>query len=180
MHSTVKWGDSRADGFRFLAHRKATDGHLYEAWLSPESWAKHLLYRQRYMSAYQQTRVYDKEYNHQKYIRVRAHVLEQQKAIRRTPAGKAKKAIRDKLYRKNHRPEHNAHNSARRQITAAIYGANMKIIKQFYKWRSRVSQCTGILFHVDHVIPLSKGGIHHQDNLQVIPAIINLRKHASI
>jgi len=34
----------------------------------------------------------------------------------------------------------------------------------------------GEQFHVDHIVPLSKGGLHCVDNLQVIPAIDNLRK----
>lgn len=31
-------------------------------------------------------------------------------------------------------------------------------------------------FHVDHEIPLSKGGLHHEDNLQILWWIDNLRK----
>jgi hypothetical protein len=31
-------------------------------------------------------------------------------------------------------------------------------------------------YHVDHVMPLSKGGEHHPNNLQYLPAIINLKK----
>lgn len=29
---------------------------------------------------------------------------------------------------------------------------------------------------VDHIIPLSKGGLHHLDNLQILKAVDNLRK----
>lgn len=32
-------------------------------------------------------------------------------------------------------------------------------------------------YHVDHIIPLSKGGLHYPDNLQYLPAVINMRKH---
>jgi len=38
----------------------------------------------------------------------------------------------------------------------------------------------GEMFHVDHIIPLSRGGLHIADNLQVIPAIDNLRKGANL
>ena len=35
-------------------------------------------------------------------------------------------------------------------------------------------------YHVDHIIPLSKGGLHHPDNLRVITATENLRKHTKL
>ena len=31
-------------------------------------------------------------------------------------------------------------------------------------------------YHVDHILPLNKGGQHHPDNLQYLPAIINVTK----
>ena len=34
----------------------------------------------------------------------------------------------------------------------------------------------GEAFHVDHMIPLSRGGLHAWSNVQVIPARLNLRK----
>lgn len=45
------------------------------------------------------------------------------------------------------------------------------ILRDFYRAMS-----LGEEFHVDHIIPLSKGGLHIASNLQVIPAIDNLRK----
>ena len=35
---------------------------------------------------------------------------------------------------------------------------------------------SGLKYHVDHVKPLSKGGSHHPDNLQILPAHINIFK----
>jgi len=37
----------------------------------------------------------------------------------------------------------------------------------------------GHKMHVDHVIPLARGGLHHEDNLQILPAGINMRKGVS-
>jgi 5-methylcytosine-specific restriction endonuclease McrA len=34
----------------------------------------------------------------------------------------------------------------------------------------------GDSFHVDHIKPLAKGGLHTLENLMVVPAICNLRK----
>lgn len=44
-------------------------------------------------------------------------------------------------------------------------------LRDFYREMS-----LGEEFHVDHIIPISRGGAHQADNLQVIPAIDNLRK----
>jgi 5-methylcytosine-specific restriction endonuclease McrA len=46
-------------------------------------------------------------------------------------------------------------------------------LRDFYQ-----SMSLGEKFHVDHIVPLSKGGCHTHTNLQVIPAIDNLRKGA--
>lgn len=47
--------------------------------------------------------------------------------------------------------------------------ANMDDIKEFYK------NCPSG-YEVDHIIPISKGGLHHQDNLQYLPFLDNRRK----
>lgn len=36
----------------------------------------------------------------------------------------------------------------------------------------------GKKIHVDHIVPLSKGGLHHIDNLQLLPIGLNMRKGA--
>lgn len=36
----------------------------------------------------------------------------------------------------------------------------------------------GVKHHVDHIIPISKGGNHSASNLRIVPAIVNLRKGA--
>ncbi len=49
-------------------------------------------------------------------------------------------------------------------------------IVKFYKEAERLTEETGIIHHVDHIIPLSKGGLHHQSNLQVLTKEENLKK----
>ena len=46
----------------------------------------------------------------------------------------------------------------------------------FYSESRRLTVETGITHHVDHIIPLSKGGLHCQTNLQVLTAKENLEK----
>ena len=50
-------------------------------------------------------------------------------------------------------------------------------IKQIYEKRDLMNKEAGeILFHVDHIIPVSKGGKHHPSNLRIITAFENLSK----
>jgi hypothetical protein len=54
-----------------------------------------------------------------------------------------------------------------------------KAVSEVYDRCARVSRCTGITFHVDHVLPLrarTVSGLHVQWNLQVIPAYQNYLK----
>lgn len=77
-----------------------------------------------------------------------------------------------------------AYNSARRakkiECLAHLTEGDRKTVVAFYKASRRVSKCLGIAFHIDHIIPLAKGGHHHPSNLQILPARINLRKHAKL
>jgi 5-methylcytosine-specific restriction endonuclease McrA len=53
-----------------------------------------------------------------------------------------------------------------------------KIMRCFYKQADRLEKRFGLQFHVDHIIPLSKGGLHIPTNLQVLPAKLNLKKNS--
>jgi len=43
----------------------------------------------------------------------------------------------------------------------------------------RMTAETGIEHHVDHIIPIKHGGFHHHQNLQVLPANVNLAKSST-
>ena len=52
-------------------------------------------------------------------------------------------------------------------------------VSDIYKKRDLLNlEAGGIMFHVDHIIPVSKGGKHHPDNLQILTAFDNLSKGA--
>lgn len=48
--------------------------------------------------------------------------------------------------------------------------ADLDDIQAIYTRCQELSEETGIPHHVDHIHPISKGGLHHQDNLQILTA----------
>ena len=57
-----------------------------------------------------------------------------------------------------------------RKRNAIPNDADLELIKKIYE-----SAPAG--YQIDHIIPLSKGGLHHQDNLQYLPAKDNQSKN---
>lgn len=58
-----------------------------------------------------------------------------------------------------------------------LAGENSTEIRQLYILRDFYQAMSlGERFHVDHIVPLSRGGLHAYKNMRVIPAIDNLRK----
>ena len=53
-------------------------------------------------------------------------------------------------------------------------------VYEIYKTRYCLTESTGVMHQVDHIVPISKGGLHHPDNLQVLTALENQRKGAKI
>lgn len=75
----------------------------------------------------------------------------------------------------------NAHNMKRivQQKHAMPSWVDTKVIERVYAEAQRVSRDTGVLHHVDHIVPLTSKvvcGLHVPWNLQVIPALANLQK----
>jgi 5-methylcytosine-specific restriction endonuclease McrA len=78
----------------------------------------------------------------------------------RTPAVVNSKTYRYRTRKKNQMPAN----------------ADTKLILKFYEESERLTKETGVKYSVDHIIPISKGGLHHQDNLQVITLSENSKK----
>lgn len=49
-------------------------------------------------------------------------------------------------------------------------------IEDMYKLAQVKTKDTGFQWHVDHIVPLTKGGLHKPTNLQVVPAKWNIKK----
>lgn len=59
--------------------------------------------------------------------------------------------------------------------------ANIEKIQEIYKNCKKFSEETGIIYHVDHIIPLNGklvSGLHVENNLRIITAEENLKKQA--
>ena len=72
-----------------------------------------------------------------------------------------------KKYRENNRAYFTEAEARRRDKCRPV--GNRDIIRQFYKAAKRLSLCTKIDWNVDHIVPISLGGKHSHDNLQVVP-----------
>jgi hypothetical protein len=74
-----------------------------------------------------------------------------------------------------------ARRTARKKgATPVLSNIERTCLRVFYDTARFLKEITGETFHVDHVIPLSKGGLHHPRNLQVLRGVDNLRKGARV
>ncbi len=69
------------------------------------------------------------------------------------------------------------------ELSAIPPWADMLAIQAFYEEARRLTDETGVPYHVDHIVPLQgKGicGLHVETNLRVIPGPENVRKRAKV
>jgi len=83
-------------------------------------------------------------------------------------------------YAKKNRSKLNAKEATRRarklDQTPDLTKEEKKQIEDLYWLAKDLKAVTGEEYHVDHIHPISKGGLHHPDNLQILPADLNLKK----
>ena len=82
-------------------------------------------------------------------------------------------------YYANNKNDFFARNAERRakKVNQTPTGADLKIIQLYYVVCSETNEILGdTFFHVDHIQPLSQGGLHHEDNLQILEATLNFQK----
>jgi 5-methylcytosine-specific restriction endonuclease McrA len=53
---------------------------------------------------------------------------------------------------------------------------DFQVINEVYKQAEMMTKNSGIPYEVDHITPICKGGLHHQDNLQIITKEANRKK----
>lgn len=96
------------------------------------------------------------------------------------PGYQAARRARDR--RREKKPHRKAKDARRRAIKkqafVSLTTADQHRIVALYAEAARRTAETGIAHHVDHDVPLALGGLHHPDNMLVVPASINLAKGA--
>jgi|AntAceMinimDraft_18_1070375.scaffolds.fasta_scaffold105335_2 5-methylcytosine-specific restriction endonuclease McrA len=94
-----------------------------------------------------------------------------------------------RAYRKDHSSEYAAHSAARHALIAGATIGNLVEIKEIYRKahddeKVRCYLCEKLIpkrhRHVDHIIPLSKGGQHRPSNLAIACDKCNLMKSAKM
>lgn len=122
------------------------------------------------------------EYKKQYYKDHRAKILARSKARVVDPASESE---RQRLWRLEHKEKHCAKNAKYRasrikRTPGWLTDDDQWMIAEIYEFAALRSKVTGIKWHVDHIVPLngkSVSGLHVPGNLQVIPAVLNFRKH---
>lgn len=109
----------------------------------------------------------------------RAAFNQKRKTERQTnPEVLARDKERQAEWRKNNRAKKTAADRRRDAHKLAAVHPDSDIRKEcdFYTVARRLTRSTGKKHVVDHIIPLSVGGFHHHENLQVIPDSLNAQK----
>ena len=173
MTDRFKKGDTRSDGYRFKQYKKNPNGSWSEEWLSPDSFEKSKNWHKR-----PNAKESKKKWSAKNIEKIRKYAREYQARNRELSRERAR------AYAKKN-PAKRQDTEARRRARindsySSLCKKDKQIIFYFYECASRVSRCLGILHHVDHIFPLSRGGPHIPSNLQILPASINIKKKDKI
>lgn len=94
---------------------------------------------------------------------------------------KESRSAYSKEYSKSNRDKLNALCAQRRasKLQRTVSWSNPEAIKAIYAKAAQMTIDTGVIHHVDHIVPLqgrTVSGFHHEDNLQVLTASENCSK----
>ena len=92
-----------------------------------------------------------------------------------TPLSDARKAARVKWAR-NNQAYFTASRAYRRTLEKALNPFEFWVLQEAVSLARLRETVVGGRWHVDHIVPVSKGGDSRPDNLQVVPATWNRRK----
>lgn len=93
------------------------------------------------------------------------------------PEPKKKAAARWRKANPDKRAAYGAKRHAlKKGLAVPLTAEEKQITAQLYATARLLTKITGEPYHVDHIIPLAKGGLHHPNNLQVLRGVDNLKK----
>jgi len=181
----LKRGFLRADGMIFWEYTKRTksgeywitadhyDARMEKARLSQKKWRNANPEKSRELVAKSKS---TKSERQEKERKAALDMIAKSRAKRE--ANKERNRLSHRKWVEKNRARDKARKEKRRavkrqQLSPAI---NTAIVVVFYEMRDRLASCLRIPFHVDHIVPLAKGGLHCHTNLQVLPATINREK----
>lgn len=116
------------------------------------------------------------------YIKNKEKINAKQKLYRDSEEGRKKELARHSRYRKTEKGKHlNRRITARLKHLRRTLGKEMIPFDVFafneaYDVRVRREKLFGFKWHIDHIIPVTKGGTNAYTNIQVVPASWNSRK----
>ena len=90
---------------------------------------------------------------------------------RRTPVNKIRAAINRAKFRMLRIDRH---------LVPQLNPDEQVRLYKIYETRYYLTESTGVMYHVDHIVPISKKGLHHPDNLQILTASENRKKRDKI
>lgn len=76
-------------------------------------------------------------------------------------------------YPEKNRARAAAYRARRRDATVPLDPLEKAAVAALYSAARRLTEETGVVYHVDHIVPLAMGGKHHPYNLQVLTAVMN-------
>ena len=102
-------------------------------------------------------------------------------SVKDDPEFKERTYMNTKKYREDHPGWMAAQCAKRRAVKAQATPdwSNEFFVEEAYHLANLRAQVTGLEWHVDHIVPLQHKdacGLHTEDNLQVIPAVLNYKK----
>ena len=189
LETRRKRGELREDGYIFSKYMKKAkvDGQVSvrEVWRSPESMERENdRARERANAWYSQPENKDRHRDYQREWRGNNRERHRERRLQQYYKNKpAARARERRAYRNN--PEKHLRITRERTALTISFAAQLpesvrKTIGTFYDCAKRVSACTGIKHHVDHIVPIRGDGWHVPNNLQVIPERVNIKKGQNV
>lgn len=164
----LKHGQMRADGKRFCGYMVG--------YANGEYWADTKVFEARLEASRRNMREWRKD---ESYKEAYAAYCRQRYADRSDVRKKNAKRVKDWNSENPHRVNQRA--AKRRALKRSLHHPqhDETVELRLHEEAKRLTAETGIEHHVDHIIPIKHGGFHHHDNLQVLPANVNLAKSST-